>query len=231
MPGKNSQVPNPYARQAARRPGGRIGGAIGWTLAGIMLALGAATFVAPAQSLATISAQAAVSQVINQAMPVLRDKQTPLPARRRQLQGLLESHFDFQDMARIALGYHWRGLNPEQRTEFTQLFTAFIENAYLSKIQDYSGQDVMVLDQKSEGPGFARVRSQIVQAGKQPIKVDYLVRQMSDDWKIYDVTVDNISIIENYRNQFNRVINDQGFAKLMADMRAKQQQLQASLGS
>ena len=88
-----------------------------------------------------------------------------------------------------------------------------------------------MLGQNSEGEGFARVRSQIIQQGKQPIKVDYLLREMDTDWKIYDVTVDAISIVANYRNQFNRVINDQGFDKLMADMRVKQQQLQASMGS
>jgi phospholipid transport system substrate-binding protein len=172
-----------------------------------------------------------VNQVVNKSMPVLRDKSTPLPQRRRQLRSLLERYFDFGDMSRIALGYHWRELNAAQRSQFTQLFTAFIENAYLSKIQDYSGQQVAVLGQNSEGEGFARVRSQIVQQGKQPIKVDYLLREMDGDWKIYDVTVDAISIIANYRNQFNRVINDQGFDKLMTDMRAKQQQLQASMGS
>ena len=61
--------------------------------------------------------------------------------------------------------------------------------------------------------------------------MDYLLRDIDGDWKIYDVTVDAISIVANYRNQFNRVINDQGFDKLMSDMRAKQQQLQASMGS
>ena len=172
-----------------------------------------------------------VNQVVNKSLPVLRDKRTPLPQRRRQLRGLIEQHFDFADMSRIALGYHWRQLNPTQRTQFVQLFTAFIENAYLSKIQDYAGQQVLVLGQNSEGQGFARVRSQIVQKGKQPINVDYLLREMDGDWKIYDVTVDAISIIANYRNQFNRVINDQGFDKLMADMRVKQQELQASMGS
>jgi phospholipid transport system substrate-binding protein len=172
-----------------------------------------------------------VNQVINNTLPVLRDKHTALPQRRRQLRALLERHFDFPDMARIALGYHWRQISSAKRAQFTQLFTAFIENAYLSKIQDYSGQDVAVLGENSEGKGFARVRSQIIQPGKQPIKVDYLLRDFDGDWKIYDVTVDAISIVANYRNQFNRVINDKGFDKLMADMRTKQQQLQASMGS
>ncbi|HZO81101.1 MAG TPA: ABC transporter substrate-binding protein [Candidatus Binataceae bacterium] len=202
-----------------------------FALATTLTALAIAVVAAPAMTATAVSAQAVVKQVIDRALPVLRDKQTPLPNRRRQLRGLLEGHFDFHDMARIALGYHWRELNPSQRAEFVQLFTAFIENAYLSKIQNYAGQEVQVLGQNSEGQGFARVRSLVVQQGKEPIKVDYLLRQVNNDWKIYDVTVDNISIISNYRNQFNRVINDQGYAKLVADMRAKQQQLQASLGS
>ena len=199
--------------------------------AGATLVLMVAQAVSPTSAWSFTTAVDTVNQVVNTTLPVLRDKHTPLPQRRRQLRTLLEQHFDFADMARIALGYHWRELNPTQRSQFTQLFTAFIENAYLSKIQDYSGQDVAVLGQNSEGEGFARVRSQIIQQGKQPIKVDYLLRDMDGDWKIYDVTVDAISIVANYRNQFNRVINDKGFDKLMADMRAKQQQLQASMGS
>ncbi len=205
--------------------------ALAITLASAVLALFLIDAGITARAQAATTPMGEVKQVMGVALPVLRDRQTPLLQRRRQLRGMLEGHFDFPDMARIALGYHWRQLNPNQRAEFSQLFTAFIENAYLSKIQDYSGQDVVVTSQNSEGPGFARVRTHVVQQGKQPINVDYLLRQMGDDWKIYDVTVDNISIIANYRNQFNRVINDQGFAKLMSDMRLKQQELQSSLGS
>jgi phospholipid transport system substrate-binding protein len=199
--------------------------------AGAMLVLMVMQAASPAPAWAFPTPLDTVNQVINTSLPVLRDKHTPLPQRRRQLRELLEQHFDFADMARIALGYHWRELNATQRSQFTVLFTAFIESAYLSKIQDYSGQDVAVLGENAEGEGFSRVRSQIIQPGKQPIKVDYLLRELDGDWKIYDVTVDAISIVANYRNQFNRVINDQGFDKLMANMRAKQQQLQASMGS
>jgi phospholipid transport system substrate-binding protein len=199
--------------------------------AGAMVALMVKQVASPALVWAFAAPMDTVNQVINTSLPVLRDKKTPLPQRRRKLRDLLEQHFDFADMARIALGYHWRELSATQRSQFTVLFTAFIENAYLSKIQDYSGQDVAVLGENPEGMGFSRVRSQIIQPGKQPIKVDYLLRELDGDWKIYDVTVDAISIIANYRNQFNRVINDHGFDKLMADMQAKQQELQASMGS
>lgn len=224
-------VHNPDVKKSRRRRYGALRLAT-VSLAPILLAaLMLADAARPAPVWASMTPLAAVNQVIGHALPVLRDTKTPLPKRRQQLRSLLEGHFDFRDMARTALGYHWRQLKPAQRAEFAKLFTAFIENAYLSKIQNYSGQEVNLTGQKSEGPGFAKVNSQIVQPGKQPISVDYLLRQTGAGWKIYDVTVDNISIVANYRNQFNRVINDQGFDKLMAHMRAKQQQLQASLGS
>jgi len=186
---------------------------------------------APALADAGGSPMAVTQTMVNRALQIMANKRAPVQQRRRELREAIENEFDFTEMSKSALGYHWRELNPTQRAEFTKLFTAFIENAYLSKIQDYSGQEVAVQGENSEGEGFARVHSQIIQQGKQPLKVDYLLREMNGDWKIYDVTVDNISIIANYRNQFNRVINDQGFDKLMADMRAKQQQLQSSLGS
>jgi phospholipid transport system substrate-binding protein len=150
--------------------------------------------------------------------------------KRRELKPLMESRFDSTEMARSTLGYHWRSLTPEQRANFTQLFTAFIEAAYLDKVQDYGGQQVQFGQSRSLGQGYAEVDTRIAQAGKNPIPVTYLLEQSGSGWKVYDVQVDNISIIENYRNQFNRVINEQGFPKLMADLRAKQQQLASELG-
>lgn len=185
----------------------------------------------PASAARPPDAMTEVKTVVAQALPILANKQMPMAERRRQLRELIAGHFDFSDMARSSLGYHWRGLTPAQRTEFVNLFTAFIEYAYLSKIQDYSGEQIKVISEQPEGPGYAQVHSQIVKQGKEPISVDYLLRQEGDDWKIYDVTVDEISIIANYRNQFNRVINNQGFETLVNDMRAKQEQLQASLES
>jgi len=163
--------------------------------------------------------------MVDQSLRILRDTATPLPQRRRQLREVIEPSFDFTEMSRSALGFHWRSLSPQQRTEFTKLFTAFIEDAYLSKIQDYSGQQVVFLKETTLDPGYVQVETKIVQAGKNPIPVNYLLEKRDSIWKIYDVTVDNISIINNYRNQFNRVLNQQGFDKLMADLRVKQQEL------
>jgi phospholipid transport system substrate-binding protein len=169
--------------------------------------------------------------MVNRALQIMGNKSTPIAQRRHQLVEVVENDFDFTEMSRSALGYHWRSLLPEQRTQFTQLFTAFIEDAYLSKIQDYAGQKVEFLGQTSLGQGYTQINTSIVQAGKSTILVNYLLLQKAGTWKIYDVTVDAISIVANYRNQFNRVINDKGFDVLMADLKAKQQELSSLLGN
>jgi phospholipid transport system substrate-binding protein len=173
---------------------------------------------------------AVTQNMVNHALQIMADKSLPVRQRRRELREAIENEFDFKEMSRTALGYNWRSLSPDDRSQFTQLFTAFIEDAYLSKIQDYSGQQVTFNGQTSLGQGYTQINTDIVQPGKNPIAVNYLLLQKDNTWKIYDVTVDAISIIANYRNQFNRVINEKGFPQLMADLRAKQQELASLLG-
>jgi len=196
----------------------------------VILVLTAVCTIGLTEARAESSAKAATQEFINQALQILRDPQKSVFEKRRELKPLIESRFDSSEMARSTLGYHWRSLTPDQRTNFTQVFTAFIEAAYLDKVQDYSGQQVQFGQSRSIGEGYAAVDTSIVQPGKAPLGVTYLLEETGSGWKVYDVTVDNISIIANYRNQFNRVINEQGFPKLMTDLRAKQQQLGSELG-
>jgi phospholipid transport system substrate-binding protein len=175
-------------------------------------------------------AMAMTQGLVRRSLQIMRNTNAPVTQRRRDLRAVLEGHFDFAEMSRSALGYHWRKLTPQQRDEFTSLFKAFIEDAYLSKIQDYKGQDVQFIRERPLGGGYVEIDSKIVQAGRDPIPVNYLLEQKDGGWMIYDVTVDAISIIANYRNQFNRVINEQGYPKLVSDLRAKQQQLASLLG-
>lgn len=196
----------------------------------VILVLTAVCTIGSPAARAESSAKAVTQEFVNQALQILRDRQKSVPEKRRELKPLMESRFDSSEMARSTLGYHWRSLTPDQRANFTQLFTAFIEAAYLDKVQDYSGQQIQFGQSRSLGESYAAVDTTIVQPGKTPIPVTYLLEETGSGWKVYDVTVDNISIIANYRNQFNRVINEQGFPKLMADLRAKQQQLGSELG-
>jgi phospholipid transport system substrate-binding protein len=201
-----------------------------------MLALLAAfaLSVAPSRLVAQAYAgdpQNVVQTTVNQSLEVLRDTQTPLAARQDHLRQIVSSTFDFTEMAKSALGYHWKQITPDQQREFTAAFVAFIEDSYLSKINDYRGQDVQFLKATNDGPEYAQVNTDIVKNGKDPIHVNYRLVQEGSTWKIYDVTVDEISIIANYRNQFNRVMNNQGYQTLISDLKSKQAALAASLAN
>jgi len=195
-------------------------------------ALACSLFIASIASTGTAAtdttALATTQQFVNRALKILADKRTPVPQKQTQLRSVIEPCFDFSEMSRSALGYHWKSLTPDQRANFTGVFKSFMEAAYLSKIGDYSGQTVEFVKQTPLGDGYAQVFTKIIQTTKPPIPVNYLLEQKDGGWKVYDVTVENISIIANYRNQFNRVINENGFDKLLADLKAKQQQLGAS---
>jgi len=168
--------------------------------------------------------------LIDEAVTVLRNPQLSLADERRELRDMAAADLDFDDMARSALGYHWKHLSAEERTQFVRLFTAFIEDAYLSKIQDYSDQQVQFIRETFDGQGSAEVYSNVVKSGDSPIALNFMLEQEGGNWKIYDVVVDGISITANYRNQFNRVINEQGFTSLMNEMQAKQRELASMLG-
>jgi phospholipid transport system substrate-binding protein len=174
-----------------------------------------------------------VQNTVNQALKVLRDKDTPLAQRQEQLRQIVANAFEFTEMGKSALGSHWRQLSPEQQKEFTDVFVSFIEDSYLSKISDYKGPDYQVqfLASRMEGSDYAQVNTDIVRSGKEPIHVNYRLQKKGSDWKVYDVTVDAISIIANYRNQFNRVMNNQGYATLISDLKSKQAALAASLAN
>ncbi|MFZ0658784.1 MAG: ABC transporter substrate-binding protein [Candidatus Binataceae bacterium] len=197
-----------------------------------MLLVGAA-FISSAAirpAFAADDPMAVVQGTVNDALAVLRNKQVPAEQRRDQLRQIISRSFDFTEMSRSALGYHWKQITPDQQQEFTTVFTTFIEDSYLAKINDYSGQQVQFVRQTNDGAQYAQVATNIVQPGKDPIAVNYRLLNRNGQWKVYDVTVEAISIIANYRNQFNRVMNNQGYSKLIADLKSKQASLAASLG-
>jgi len=171
-----------------------------------------------------------VKTTVDQVLQILQDPALKSdPAQRRQkLKDSVAGYFDWTDMAKSALGYHWRDLSEQQRKDFVDLFTRFIQASYLGKIDSYSGQKIEYLKQSTDGQ-YAQVNTNVVQEGKDPIPINYHLKADDGIWKVYDVTVDNISITANYRNQFNRVINNRGFDALMDDMRAKQESLNQSI--
>ena len=181
---------------------------------------------------------ASVKTVIEQATTVFKDRGISQAAREQQLRSVAESRFDFGEMARSACGYHWRSFTDAQKAEFVPLFTKFIEDIYLSRIETYSVEkidqtiksaSIQFTNEKTDGD-YAEVFSTVaLQDRKDPLDVSYLMRRTDGQWKIYDLTIQAISVIANYRNQFNRVLNDGGYDKLIGIIRQKSQALSDSL--
>ena len=134
-------------------------------------------------------------------------------------------------MARGSLGSHWAELTPAQRDRFVSLFTGFFEAAYLNKIQDYANLDIRVSDERFTDRDYARVDASVVQPGNENVPVTFMFVRRGKDWMVYDVAIENVGMIENYRAQFDRIIQAHGISQLMADLEAKQAQLGALLGA
>jgi phospholipid transport system substrate-binding protein len=229
----------------ASRKRARASRGMPWILAAfagaLMICSGSAWCASPSAPDATAAngPTAMVKAVIDQASAVVRNEQLPAAERDKQLRAIAEANFDFNDMARTTLGYHWRQLTPAQRDQFIPLFTSFMEDVYLGKLQDYGISKVRqnaataavnFTGQSLEGPDDAEVHSTVaLQDHPQPVKVDYLLKRDGSVWKIYDLEIDAISVMANYRNQFNRVINDQGYPALVSMLQKKSQELGATL--
>ena len=181
-----------------------------------------------------------VQRVMDQTIAVFQERDIAAPDRRQKLRTIAEAHFDFEDMARSAVGYHWRELSADQRAQFVPLFTTFLEDVALTQIEKYSIQRVqhdlqtsaIAFDHERVDGNRAEVFSTVtMQNRSDPIQMSYLMKNDGGDWRIYDIDVESISVIANYRNQFNRVMNQHGYDKLMELLREKSDQLGSQLAN
>lgn len=172
----------------------------------------------------------AVRSAIDKALRILGDERMPVEQRRRDLRQLAETHLDLARMARGTLGDHWSQLSEAQRARYVPLFAAFIEDAYLDQIQDYVKLRIDVSTESVGDQNHARVFATVLQPGEEPLPIAFVLENNDNRWLVYDIEVENISMVQNYRAQFDRVIRDHGIGDLMNRLRKKQTQLEALLG-
>jgi phospholipid transport system substrate-binding protein len=141
--------------------------------------------------------------------------------RMEQLRQVIYPKFDFAEMAKRSLGSHWQKRSADEQRDFVKLFTELIENAYLDNLEAYDGEKVAITGEKQD-KGFAEVNSKIATKKGEEIAINYKLHQGSGDWKIYDVVIENVSLVNNYRSQFNRVIAQSSFEDLFRRMKDKQ---------
>ncbi|PYM17925.1 MAG: organic solvent tolerance ABC transporter substrate-binding protein [Candidatus Rokuibacteriota bacterium] len=128
--------------------------------------------------------------------------------------------FDFEETSKRALGPHWRERTPAEREEFVRLFTDLLEHSYLSKIESYQGEKISYLGETVQDD-TATVKTRIVTPKRTEIPVDYRMGRKDNRWLVYDVIIEGISLVGNYRTQFNKVIQTQSYQALVEKLRAK----------
>jgi phospholipid transport system substrate-binding protein len=137
-----------------------------------------------------------------------------------QLREIVYTRFDFEEMAKRSLGSHWRRLNPQQQKEFVSAFTELLETTYADKIDLYEGQQVEYIGETID-KNYAEVNTRVIGKNRQTYTVDYKLHEIGGKWRIYDVIAENISLVNNYRSQFNRVIVNSSIEELIKRIRQK----------
>jgi len=141
--------------------------------------------------------------------------------RRTALRQATSTIFDVEEAAQRSLARHWQARTPAEREEFVQLFGRLLEAAYLTKIELYSGEKVLYGGDAIDGE-YATVRTKVVTKEGTEIPVDYRMLKRGDKWLVYDVSIEGVSLISNYRTQFNRIIQMSSFQDLVKKLRARQ---------
>ena len=165
-----------------------------------------------------------VKATVDKALTVLKDPQLKPPAklkeRRDHLRQILFARFDFAEMAKRALGSNWRQRTPQEQEEFVRLFTELLERAYAEIIESYTDERIIYINERIDGT-YADVGSKIQTSRGEEYTINYRAHWVSNEWKIYDVVAENVSLVNNYRSQFNRVIANSSYEELLRRLRDK----------
>lgn len=138
----------------------------------------------------------------------------------KQLENILIPIFDFAEMSRRCLGAHWKTGSPQQQDEFVELFSALLSRTYLGKVKNID-RNIVDFQGESTVEGKTVVRSVVKSQDGEEIRLDYRVRQTAGKWRVYDVIIENVGIISNYRHEFAEIIRKKQFSGLIADLKEK----------
>lgn len=178
---------------------------------------------------AASTATDAVRSTIDEVLRVLGDKQLKQPSRADERRLLLEKivggRFDYQEMSRRSLGAPWNQLSDKDKKEFVDLFRTLLTSTYADRVESYSGEGVQYLNERTE-KDYAEVRTKVL-SGKTEIPMDYRLINKNNDWRVYDVVVDGVSLVSNYRGQFSKILRTSSYPELVDQLRKKSDKIKS----
>ena len=181
------------------------------------------------QSASAGEATEAMRGTIDEVLRILADKDLKQPAKANERRQLLEkvvgARFDYEEMSRRSLGASWGNLSDKEKQEFVSLFQTLLVNTYADKIESYTGDGVQFLNERNEKE-YAEVRTKVL-TGKTEIPLDYRLLNKGSGWRVYDVVVDGVSLVNNYRGQFSKILRNGSYADLIDQLRKKSEKIKS----
>ena len=171
-------------------------------------------------SAAELSATAQVKSTVDEILSVLKEKTADTQNRRDKIRELINSRFYFRAMSQSALSRNWKKASPEQQAEFVKLFSQLLENTYIGRIEAYTDEKVEYLREKNKSPTRSVVYTQILTQSAD-IPIYYKMAKKNDQWLVYDVVIEEVSLISNYRTSYAEIIKNEGMDGLLKRMKEK----------
>jgi len=165
----------------------------------------------------------AVRSTLTKVFRILKDESLKDPVkripRRHMLEEVIASHFDYEEMSKRALAANWVPLTAGERTEFVELFKSFLSDRYAEKIESFSGEHVFYLSERIQ-ENYAEVRTEL-RSSKVVVPMDYRLHMRDGTWHAYDLVVDGVSLVKNYRSQFEKIIRSDSYQELVRRLRER----------
>ena len=197
--------------------------------AGLVVAVafaGVVVAVAPARAGAPLEQ---LRLQVDRVLKLLEDpelkKESKAKDRRVAVRKIANEIFDFSETAKRSLGRHWLARTPAERDEFVQVFTDLLERSYISRVELYGGEKIQYVSDTIEEGEQAKVQTKLVTKGGGEIPIEYRMHKKADRWLVYDVIIEGVSLVSNYRTQFNKIIQTSSFQELVKKMKSKQEEL------
>jgi phospholipid transport system substrate-binding protein len=171
---------------------------------------------------------------VDRVLKVLDDaelkKESKVKDRRVAVRRIANEIFDFSETARRSLGRHWQARTPAEREEFVALFSDLLERSYISRVELYGGEKIQYVGDSIEGEQ-AKVQTKLLTKSGSDIPIEYRMHRKGDRWLVYDVVIEGVSLVANYRTQFNKIIQTSSYQELVRKMKTKQEELASGQSS
>jgi phospholipid transport system substrate-binding protein len=166
-----------------------------------------------------------VRQTVDQILNILNDKQLAQTDRREERQqrimANIRERFDFREMSKLTLARHWRQLSQEEQDRFADLFANLLRKTYIGRVESYYHEEVKVFFRGQKIRDHKAVVSSVVVSDNKETPIDYRLRNRDGKWLVYDVVIEGVSLVRNYRTQFDRILEKEKFAGLIERMKEK----------